>query len=339
MGKEFSKKVQIIAEAGVNHNGDIGIAKELIKHAKDAGADYVKFQTFRAEDLVTSKGELAEYQKRQVKDYKNQLEMLKQLELSREDHIELDSCCKDLGIQFLSTPFELKSLNLLIELGLKLIKVSSGDLTNYFLLKKIASHKLSVILSTGMANNKEIGDALDCLQKNGLPKDKITVLHCTTEYPCPANEVNLLAMKSIEKEFGVKVGYSDHTNGLSVSLAAVALGATIIEKHFTLDRSMPGPDHQASLEPEELKRLVLEIRTTSSCLGDGLKSPTKSEFKNIEVARKSLVASKRISKGEIFTYDNLTSKRPGSGLSPMLVTKILGKKSKHNFEKDDKIVI
>ena len=333
------QKVTVIAEAGVNHNGDIDVAKKLIECAKEAGADYVKFQTFKAEELTTRQGELADYQKRQVGDYKNQFEMLKKLELSKDDHLEIIEHCRKVGINFLSTPFEVHSLRLLIELDADLIKISSGDLTNYFLLKETAKSNLPIILSTGMGTLDEIHDAISCLTSNGLDKSKISLLHCTTEYPCPYSEVNLSVIKKLEKLFRVKIGYSDHTLGISVPIAAAAMGACIIEKHFTLDRNMIGPDHQASIEPDELSRMIKEIRNITDAIGTELKAPTESEIKNMNIARKSLVASKRISKGEIFTYDNLTAKRPGSGLSPMLVTKILGKKSKHNFEKDDKIII
>lgn len=330
-------EVIVIAEAGVNHNGDINIAKKLIECAKEADADYVKFQTFKANELTTHQGELAEYQKRQVGDYKNQFEMLKKLELSKDDHIELIEHCRKVGINFLSTPFEIDSLRLLIELDAKLIKISSGDLTNYFLLKKTAESNLQTILSTGMGSLYEIEDAINCLTSNGLDKSKISLLHCTTEYPCPYSEVNLSVIKNLKKQFGVRVGYSDHTSGISVSIAAAALGACIIEKHFTLDKNMIGPDHQASLEPDELSQMVKEIRNITEAIGTGKKAPTKSEIKNMHIARKSLVANKAIKKGERFSGDNITAKRPGSGISPMKFLEIDQMIAKRDFSKDEQI--
>ncbi len=328
-----------IAEAGVNHNGDISIAKKLIEYAKNADADYVKFQTFNADNLTTAEAGLADYQKKQSSDYSNQYEMLKKYELSKENHIDLINHCKKVGIKFLSTPFEVESLRLLIELNLDLIKISSGDLTNYFLLSEVAKSNLPIILSTGMGNSKEINDALNCLTENGLIKDKITLLHCTTEYPCPFDEVNLLAMQSMRDEFGVKVGYSDHTEGVATSIGAVALGACVIEKHFTLDRNMDGPDHSASLEPRELSFLVKRIRETASAIGTGIKSPTKSEVKNLKIARKSLVAKKDIRVGEKFSLENITAKRPGDGVSPMRFKEIINKTAKKKYKKDQQIKI
>lgn len=335
----LNSKVLVIAEAGVNHNGDINLAKKLIDVAKAAKADYVKFQTFEAKNLTTKIGELAEYQKKQVGDYSNQYEMLKSLELTKEMHEDLISYCDQVGIKFLSTAFDVSSLKLLLELDCKLIKIPSGDLTNYFLLSEAAKTKLPIILSTGMGSYQEISAALKCLYSNGAKKEDIVVLHCTTEYPCEYSEVNLLAMIEIKKKFGVQVGYSDHTKGISVSLAAVSLGATVIEKHFTLDRTMTGPDHEASLEPDELISMVSEIRNVSSCLGDKLLKPTASEIKNIQIARKSLVAKKSISVGDIFSIDNVVAKRPENGISPMEFPKLDGKISDKNYSEDESIVM
>ncbi len=337
MNDQKDSSIIIIAEAGVNHNGDIELAKQLVDKAYEAKADFVKFQTFSAENLTTQEGELAEYQQKQVSQYKNQFEMLKSLELTKENHIELIRHCKELGINFLSTPFDESSLNFLIDLGCDLIKIPSGDLTNYFMLSAVAEKGLPVILSTGMGTEAEVGEALDCMNSCGLEIDQITLLHCTTEYPCPLSDVNLSAMNTLKERFHTKVGYSDHTSGISVSIAAAALGASVIEKHFTLDRNMPGPDQKASLEPEELSMMVQGIRDVEKSMGNGIKVPSSSEIKNIKIARKSIVAKTNIKLGDYFTEDNLTSKRPGDGMSPMLTPTLIGSKAKKDFIKNEKI--
>ncbi|WP_457622714.1 N-acetylneuraminate synthase [Persephonella sp.] len=332
-------RVFIIAEAGVNHNGRIDIAKKLIDIAVDSGADAVKFQTFKAENLVNLYAEMAEYQKKNLGKTKSQLDMLKELELSFNDFEELKSYCDKRGIIFLSTPFDIESARFLKELGLDIFKIGSGEITNYLLLKEIGSYRKKVILSTGMADLGEIEDALDVLIENGTEKEDITVLHCNTEYPTPYEDVNLRAMLTIKEAFKVKVGYSDHTTGIEIPVAAAALGASVIEKHFTVDRDLPGPDHKASLEPDELKAMVRAIRNVEKALGDGIKKPSRSEIKNIPVARKSIVAKRDIKKGEIFTEENLTVKRPGTGISPMRWNEIIGKKAPRDFKKDEIIEV
>ena len=331
------KKVKIIAEAGVNHNGDINIAKRLVDEAVNAGADYIKFQSFKAENLVSRYAEKAEYQKKTTAENESQYEMIKRLELSREEHYELFNYCKQKGIEFISSPFDLESIDLLYELGISFYKIPSGEIINYPYLKRIAEKKLPVVMSSGMATMQEIKDALDVLTSNGLKLDDITVLHANTEYPTPFEDVNLLAMLSIKEEFGVKVGYSDHTPGIEVPVAAAALGAEVIEKHFTLNKEMEGPDHKASLEPYELAAMVKAIRNIEKALGDGIKKPSKSEQKNIPIARKSIVARTFIKKGEVFTEDNITAKRPGTGISPMKWKEVLGKTAKKDFYPDDLI--
>lgn len=333
------KKTIIIAEAGVNHNGDIEIAKKLIDVAAEAGADYVKFQTFKADKIATKNASKAEYQKKNTGNDDNQLKMLRQLELSDDDHKQLINYCVEKSICFLSTPFDLESIDLLKNLGIKLGKIPSGELTNLPYLLKMASTFDELILSTGMADATEIAASVIALINSGFPKNKLTILHCTTEYPTPFSEVNLLAMQSLAKEFDVAVGYSDHTKGIEVPVAAVALGATVIEKHFTLDRNMEGPDHKASLEPEELKAMVLAIRNIEEALGDGIKKPTGSEIKNKIIARKSIVAARSIKKGELFSEENLTVKRPGNGLSPMQWFETIGRVSPKDFEEDELIVV
>lgn len=331
-------KTLIIAEAGVNHNGSIDLAKQLIDVAKEAGADYVKFQTFKAENLVTKTSKQAEYQKRnagQTDDH--QLTMLKKLELSDEAHHELIAYSKLKGIRFLSTPFDIESIDFVHKLGIDIFKVASGEITNLPFLRKIASYDMPVILSTGMCNLGDIEAALYALTSAGLASEKISILHCNTEYPTSWNDVNLKAMVTIGHTFNVNIGYSDHTEGIEVPIAAVAMGATIIEKHFTLDRSMPGPDHKASLEPNELTRMVKSIRNIEVAIGDGVKRVTESEAKNIPIARKSIIASVEIKKGEAFTDQNLTAKRPGTGISPMLWDTVIGKISKRDFDRDDLI--
>jgi N,N'-diacetyllegionaminate synthase len=331
------KHVFIIAEAGVNHNGDLEIAKKLIDAAKDCGADAVKFQTFKAEKLVSKKAEKAEYQKNTT-DYKeSQYEMIKKLELSYENHKTLRSYCSEKGIQFLSSPFDLESIDLLSELGLEILKVPSGEITNLPYLSKIGKLNKKVIISTGMTNLGEIEDALNIIISNGTSKDKITILHCNTEYPTPYEDVNLKAMLTIKNAFNVRVGYSDHTQGIEVPIAAVAIGAEVIEKHFTLDNNMEGPDHKASLEPKELKKMVNSIRNIEKSLGDGNKKLSPSESKNINVVRKSIVASKTIKKGEILNEENLSVKRPGNGISPMRWNEIIGQTAKKDFDIDEMI--
>lgn len=331
-------KTLIIAEAGVNHNGSIDLAKQLIDAAKEAGADYVKFQTFKAENLVTKTSKQAEYQKRNAGQTDDrQLTMLKKLELSDEAHHELIAYSKLKGIRFLSTPFDMESIDFVHKLGIDLFKVASGEITNLPFLRKIASYDMPVILSTGMCNLGDIEAALYALTSAGLASEKISILHCNTEYPTSWNDVNLKAMVTIGHAFNVNIGYSDHTEGIEVPIAAVAMGATIIEKHFTLDRSMPGPDHKASLEPNELTRMVKSIRNIEVAIGDGVKRVTESEAKNIPIARKSIIASVEIKKGEAFTDQNLTAKRPGTGISPMLWDNVIGKIAKRDFDRDDLI--
>lgn len=334
------KKVLIIAEAGVNHNGNIQTAKRLIDVAADAKVDYVKFQTFTANKLVTKAATRASYQDRNTKNKDSQYEMLKQLELSHNDHQILIEYAAKKNVQFLSTAFDLDSLDYLKSLGLDLAKIPSGEITDYPYLKKVALLFPEIIMSTGMANLKEIKEAFKVLIDNGAKKENITILHCNTEYPTPMEDVNLRAMLHIQKELGVKIGYSDHTLGIEVPIAAVSLGASVIEKHFTLDRNLPGPDHRASLEPEELRDMVRTIRNIELAIsGTGIKEPSYSELKNKEVARKSIVAIKNVLKGEIFTEDNLGIKRPGNGISPMKWDEIIGKKSIRDFSEDEMIEI
>ena len=327
----------IIAEAGVNHNGDIKIAKQLIDAAADCGADYVKFQTFSADRIVTKSADKAEYQKQSYDTYESQHEMLKRLELSVEMHLELIEHCKHKSIKFLSTGFDIQSVDLLVGLGLNLVKIPSGEITNLPLLRHIGSLDLPVILSSGMSTMKEIGDALLILEQTGLPRAQITVLHCTTEYPTPMDEVNLRAMNSIRNTLGVAVGYSDHTLGIEVSVAAVALGASVIEKHFTIDRSLPGPDHKASSEPVELVAMVKAIRNIEVALGSDVKEPTMSEIKNAHIARKSILASQKIEKGETLSTVNLVVKRPGNGMSPMLWDRLIGQVATRTYLPDEMI--
>lgn len=331
-------KVLIIAEAGVNHNGSLEIAKCLVDEASSAGVDIIKFQTFKAEKLVSKAAKQAEYQKKNIgKGEETQYAMLKKLELSNEQHEELIAYCKLKNIRFFSTAFDLDSIDYLHSLNLGLWKIPSGEITNYLYLKKIASYNEPVILSTGMCELADIENAINVLVTNGVSKDIITVLHCNTEYPTPMKDVNLKAMLEIKENFGVKVGYSDHTEGIEVPIAAVALGAAVIEKHFTLDKHMEGPDHKASLEPSELKAMVKSIRNIEQALGTGHKTISESERKNIEIARKSIVAAKDIKEGEIFSEENLTVKRPGNGISPMEWEYVLGKKAKRDFQEEELI--
>ncbi|HIE15436.1 MAG TPA: N-acetylneuraminate synthase [Bacteroidales bacterium] len=335
----MKNKTIIIAEAGVNHNGDIKLAKKLIDVAVNAGADYVKFQTFKTELAISKNAKKAEYQKQTTNASESQFDMVKRLELDKNAHIQLITYCKEKGIKFLSTPFDLESVDLLFNLGIELYKIPSGEITNLPYLQKVASKKLPVIMSTGMANMKEIEEALNILLNNGLTLEKLTILHANTEYPTPIKDVNLNAMLTIGKYFNVRYGYSDHTNGIEIPIAAVALGASVIEKHFTLDKTMKGPDHKASLEPDELEAMIKAIRNIELAMGNGIKKPSPSEIKNIPIARKSIVAKCDIKKGEIFTKENITVKRPGTGISPMQWNKILGNKAIKDFNKDDLIIL
>lgn len=330
-------RVLIIAEAGVNHNGELKLAKKLIDVAAEAGVDYVKFQTFKADKIVTQSAEKAQYQKNVTGATESQYEMLKKLELTDAMHHELFNYCQKSSVQFLSTGFDIESVDFLLSLGQQLIKVPSGEITNLPYLRHIGSRQLPVILSTGMSTMDEIGDALSVLTSTGLTKDMITVLHCTTEYPTPMEEVNLRAMQSIQEKFGVAVGYSDHTVGIEVSVGAVALGATVIEKHFTLDKSLPGPDHKASLNPDELHAFVIGIRNLEIALGSSKKTPTASEIANLLVVRKSIVASRNIEIGEVFSEINITTKRPGTGITPMKWDHLIGSKAIRNYLPDEEI--
>ncbi|WP_270991267.1 N-acetylneuraminate synthase [Campylobacter upsaliensis] len=329
------KKVLIIAEAGVNHNGDINLAKKLIEQAAKAGADVVKFQTFKANSCVSVSAKKAKYQLETTAKEESQLEMIKKLELSYKSHFELMKHCKKHGIAFLSTPFDLESVEFLRGLDLPYFKIPSGEITNFPYLKAVAKCKKKVLLSTGMANLGEIEAALEILRKNGTRN--ITLLHCNTEYPTPFKDVNLNALKTLKEAFKLEVGYSDHTEGIVASLGAVALGAVVIEKHFTLDKTMDGPDHRASLEFEELKALCKGIRELEKALGSGIKKASKSEAKNKIIARKSLVAKREIQKGEKFSEQNLTTKRPGSGISAMRYEEYLGKRALKTYKKDELI--
>lgn len=331
-------KVQIIAEAGVNHNGSLELAKRLVDEAALAGADIIKFQTFKAERLVSKYAKKAAYQKCNLNDEDDgQYAMLKQLELDAGQHEELIEYCRKKRIRFFSTAFDLDSIEYLHTLQLRMWKIPSGEITNYPYLKKIAQYKEPIILSTGMCELRDIASALAVLLDNGVARDQITVLHCNTEYPTPMQDVNLNAMLEIKNEFNVAVGYSDHTEGIEVPIAAVALGATVIEKHFTLDKHMEGPDHKASLEPSELRAMVKAIRNVEQALGDGHKVISESERKNINIARKSIVASCPIHKGEMLSEDNLTVKRPGGGISPMLWEEVLGTYAIRDYQVDDMI--
>ena len=328
----------IIAEAGVNHNGSLEIAKRLIDAAVDAGVDIIKFQTFKADRLVSKEAKKAEYQKKNIGDGDDsQYQMLKKLELSEANHQELMTYCQQKGIRFWSTAFDQESIDFLHSLGLQLWKIPSGEITNYPFIKKIASFHEPVVMSTGMCNEQDIKAAMEILQKNGLSKDQIILLHCNTQYPTPMQDVNLKAMLTIKRDFGTKVGYSDHTQGIEVPIAAVALGAQVIEKHFTLDRNMQGPDHKASLEPQELKMMVKAIRNIEQALGTGIKQVSDSEKANIAVARKSIVAKTFIKRGETLTDDNLTVKRPGTGISPMRWEEVVGTKATKNYQTDEMI--
>jgi len=327
--------VFIIAEAGVNHNGSIELAFKLVDAAVEAGVDAVKFQTFKAENLVSKNAQKADYQKETTDALESQFDMIKKLELNMETHKELIAYCQEKGIMFLSTPFDHESIDLLSDLGLKIFKVPSGEITNLPYLRHIGSLGKQVILSTGMSNLREIRDALNILINAGTFKSHITVLHANTMYPTPMEDVNLNAMLTIQAEFNIAVGYSDHTLGIEVDIAAVAMGASIIEKHFTLDKTMDGPDHKASLEPEDLKAMVSSIRNIEKALGGSEKKPSPSESANIEIVRKSIVAKQNIKNGELFTEKNITTKRPGTGISPMEWDSILGKVAERDYRLDD----
>lgn len=333
----MDSRTLIIAEAGVNHNGDIEIARALIDAAADADADVVKFQTFSADRLATASAQMADYQSKNTASTESQFAMLKRLELTEAIHNELIVHAAQRGIEFFSTAFDLESLDYIMGLGMSRIKVPSGEITNLPYLRKAGGYKKPIILSTGMSNLGEIEAALDVLEQAGTPREQVTVLHCNTEYPVPVKEVNLRAMQSIAQAFGVKVGFSDHTEGIEVAIAAVALGACVIEKHLTLDQSMPGPDHKASIEPDEFARMVCSIRNVQSAMGDGIKRPSDSEKRNQLVARKSVVAAKAIGEGEVFSELNLAIKRPGSGISPMRLDELIGVRASRDFAADELI--
>lgn len=333
-------KVLIIAEAGVNHNGSIELAKRLVDEAVNAGVDYIKFQTFTSEKLVSKAAKQAEYQQKNIgHEGESQYTMLKRLELSPADHEVLIDYCNSKGIKFFSTAFDMDSIDYLHSLNLGLWKIPSGEITNFPYLRKIATFGEPIILSTGMSELNEIEEAIQVLIKYGVAKEDLTVLHCTTEYPTPFTDVNLKAMLQIGEKFGVKIGYSDHTKGIEVPIAAVALGATVIEKHFTLDKTMEGPDHKASLEPNELKAMVTSIRNIENALGSGHKHVSDSERKNIEIVRKSIVAACPIKAGELLTEENLTVKRPGTGISPMRWNEVVGTFAIKDFEEEEPIVL
>ncbi len=328
-------KVFIIAEAGVNHNGNIEIARRLVDAAAKAGADAVKFQTFKAENLACKDAKKAEYQLETTDKMETQYSMLKKLELTEKMHRELLEYCREKDITFLSTPFDIESARMLAGMGIPIMKIPSGEITNFPYLREIAGYRKKIILSTGMSSLPEVRSALDVLKENGA--EDVTVLHCNTQYPTPFQDVNLLAMVSMGKILGVPTGYSDHTQGIEVPLAAAALGACVIEKHFTLDRSMEGPDHKASLEPCELKAMVEGIRRIESALGKDVKQVSASEKANIDIVRKSIVADRTIKKGELFTEENLTTKRPGTGISPMRWNEIIGKTADRDYKADEMI--
>ncbi len=329
--------VFIIAEAGVNHNGSVDLAKKLIDAASNSGADAVKFQTFKAKNLATKNSEKANYQKNMTSQKESQFNMLKKLELSKEMHLELINHSKKKNIKFLSSPFDHESIELLNDLGLEIFKIPSGEITNLPYLKHIGKLKKKIILSTGMSNISEIRDALNILIQSGTKKNNITILHANTEYPTPMKDVNLNAMITIGNKFDIDIGYSDHTLGIEVDIAAVALGASCIEKHFTLDRGMDGPDHKASLEPNQFKAMVNAIRNIELALGNGIKKPSKSETQNIQIVRKSIVSKTKIKKGEILNENNLAIKRPGGGISPMKWDEVIGTKATKDYSEDELI--
>lgn len=332
------QRVLVIAEAGVNHNGELARAFDLIDAAAAAGADFVKFQSFNADQLVATYAPKASYQRASGNTVdETQHTMLRRLELSREEHVALVTHCRERGIRFLSTGFGVDAVDMLVELGVELLKVPSGEITNLLYLEHVGSRMLPVVLSTGMASLEEIQAALHVLQQAGTPRARITLLHCTTEYPTPLEDVNLRAMVTLHDSFGVAVGYSDHTMGIEVPIAAVALGAAVIEKHFTMDRTLPGPDHKASLEPAELTAMVSAIRGIERALGDGVKRPSPGETENRLVARRSLVAARAIRAGEVFSGENIVAKRPGTGVSPMRWYEVVGRTAARDFAPDEMI--
>ena len=330
----MGKRVLIIAEAGVNHNGNISLAKKLIDVAKDAGADIVKFQTFKSEKLVTKSAQKAAYQKKTTGANESQLDMLKKLELSSDDHDVLISYCRKKKIKFLSTPFDHDSIDLLVSLGMDTFKIPSGELNNLPYLRKIGKMNKKVIMSTGMSDLKDVEDNLNVLIKSGTKKENITLLHCHSEYPTPMKDVNLKAMITMAEKFNVAVGYSDHTEGIEVPVAAVALGASVIEKHFTLNKKMKGPDHKASLDPAELKSMVKAIRNIELALGDGIKKPSSKEQQNKKVAQKSIHFAENISKGTVLNESHLIMKLPSNGISPMQFDEVLGRELIVNVKAD-----
>jgi N,N'-diacetyllegionaminate synthase len=330
-------KTLIIAEAGVNHNGDIRLAKKLIDVAHNAGADIIKFQVFKTENVISKSAKKADYQKTSQTDSESQFEMVKKLELSYRDFEELKNYCDQIKIEFLATAFDFESLDFLKSMNPPLWKIPSGEITNLPYLEYIGRLNSKVLVSTGMCDLAEVEKALEVLIKSGTKRENISVFHCNTEYPTPYKDVHLNAMVAMQKHLGVEIGYSDHTKGTAVSVAAVALGATVIEKHFTLDQSMKGPDHAASLSPVELKELVTGIRAVELCMGDSIKKPSPSEIKNREIARRSIVANKDITKGDVFSKDNLCAKRPGNGISPMNWYEVLGSQAKRDYKEDELI--
>jgi N-acetylneuraminate synthase len=327
----------VIAEAGVNHGGDLGRARELVAMAAEAGADIVKFQSFVTARSITRDAPKADYQVATTGAAESQYEMVRRLELSRSDHEVLVEDCRRLGIEFLSTAFDGESFDLLLGLGIRRVKIASGELTNLPMLRRFGAAGLPLLVSTGMADLDEIAAALHALEAAGAPRDRITLLHCTTEYPAPFDEVNLRAMRTLAETFGTAVGYSDHTTGIAIPIAAAALGATVIEKHVTVDRSLPGPDHRASLEPAELAAMIGAIRSVEAALGDGVKGPTASELRNRAIARKSLVAARPIHAGDVFGPEDLATKRPGTGLSPMLWDEVVGSRATRDYAPDEMI--
>jgi N,N'-diacetyllegionaminate synthase len=327
-------KVLIIAEAGVNHNGDFALAKKMIEVAYEAGADIIKFQTAVPELVMSESAPKAEYQNKTTGVAESQLEMSKKIHLPLEAYYELNKYCEKIGIKFLSTPFDHVSIDLLNDLGQDIFKIPSGEITNLPYLKKVASLNKDIIISTGMSKLSEVEFALEVLTQNGIMRERIIVLHCNTDYPSPFEDVNLLAMITLKNAFGVRVGYSDHTPGIEVPIAAVALGAEVIEKHFTLDKAMYGPDHLASLSPKELKEMITSIRNIEKALGDGRKVPTQSETKNIIIARRSIHIVKDLPEGTIINEEDLIMKRPGNGISPIFINNVIGKKTKMNLTKD-----
>jgi N,N'-diacetyllegionaminate synthase len=335
----MSNHVVVIAEVGVNHNGDLELAKQLISLAAEAGADYVKFQTFKPDSLVTKAAEAAPYQRSSLEKINSQHELLSKYELSDDDHHELIENCNREGIKFLSSAFDLHSVRYLHSLGMELFKVPSGEITNYPYLEMVGQFANEVYLSSGMSNLDEISAAIEVLETSGCSRKRITVLQCNTAYPTPLADVNLRAMATISQHLDVKVGYSDHTLGYEIAIAAVAMGAQVIEKHFTLNRTSEGPDHKASLEPDELKQMIISIRNVELALGNAEKNPTESELQNLQVVRKSIVAARSINIGEQFSSENITTKRPGNGISAMRWNEILGQVANRNFEIDDLIEI